>query len=662
LINPAPHDVNAGSARTDQLGVAGGESRFVGIGVGRYESPGLTKLEHAVADVEAVRRLLGDAFVGEPLCNPTEGSARTGLRAVVKSMPDGGSLIMLWSGHGLRSPAGDLMLMCTDSSPSVAYGLDARSVVRPCALSGASQILFIIDTCFSGEAVPDATQVAARLVEAYPPDANHVWVGVLASCPSADTAVDGRFGALLCRLLTPGQGPRDPHVRRRWSEHNAQLRGDDLCDAVLKDWEDKDRMPRFRGDGNPWWMFPNPIYRAGAPRQVVEHLLRAARGGSDERSWFTGRTVEVDTVVGWVREGRPGVFVVTGSAGTGKSAIAGRVVSLSDPVERERLSRAGKTWEHADPEPDSVHAHAHARALTADRLADLLDGQLCGIGFLDRADDPRNAAELLGAVQRAVERGKGTPVLVVDGLDEARGESFTIAHDLLVRLGRWATVIVSTRPVPGEDGTLVQVLRPAVVLDLDEPTFQAAGRSALRAYVESRLAGLDPPIMDPVLVADHVLESSPTADRPFLLARVITDQLRARPVDTSRPGWEGEIATSIETALDLDLGRVVEPPHRELRPGWRRRGSPASCSKGSPGRSARGSRRTNGGWWRPRCAGWRSAPRMSAGCSTSLAGTCCRTVRPASPCTASPTRAWPTTSGRHSRAAPRSCSIRGRGR
>ena len=36
-------------------------------------------------------------------------------------------------------------------------------------------------------------------------------------------------------------------------------------------------------------------------------------------------------------------------------------------------------------------------------------------------------------------------MIVVDGLDEARGEAFAIAEELLVRLAPHATVIVSTR-------------------------------------------------------------------------------------------------------------------------------------------------------------------------------------------------------------------------
>ncbi len=46
-------------------------------------------------------------------------------------------------------------------------------------------------------------------------------------------------------------------------------------------------------------MLRNPLWDQGAPEEVVEHLLLAARGGTsaDHRSWFTGREVEVTEVV-----------------------------------------------------------------------------------------------------------------------------------------------------------------------------------------------------------------------------------------------------------------------------------------------------------------------------------------------------------------------------
>src|SRR5262249_45134907 len=151
-----------------------------------------------------------------------------------------------------------------------------------------NQLLLILDTCFSGEALP-ATTVAAEVLRQVPPDAPHVWVGVLTSCQAVETAQDGLLGQRLRGLL--GEGPTTPVLRPRWSVHNELVRGDDLCDAVVKEWDSDRQTPQFQGRGSAWWMFRNPLYEQGAPEQVVEHLLLAARGGGrvDERSWFTGR-------------------------------------------------------------------------------------------------------------------------------------------------------------------------------------------------------------------------------------------------------------------------------------------------------------------------------------------------------------------------------------
>ncbi len=247
--------------------------------------------------------------------------------------------------------------------------------------------------------------VAAEVLQYLPLEVNRLWVGVLTSCMAVETAQDGLLGERLRALLA--RGPVDPVLRLRWSVHNRSIRGDDLCDALIKEWRDDRQSPQFSGRGSAWWMMPNPLFDAGAPEQVVEHLLRAARGGAreEERSWFTGRTEQVNQVVGWVRARRPGVYVVTGSAGTGKSAITGRVVSLSNPHERGRLLAEGGSWVHEDPGERSVQAHIHARGLSVDQAAELIAGQLVRCGVLAAQESRRNAAELIGQVQRVVESG-----------------------------------------------------------------------------------------------------------------------------------------------------------------------------------------------------------------------------------------------------------------
>ncbi len=557
-------------------------ARFVGIGVGEYDN-GHLRLERAVPDVEAVAGLLEDSFECTVLNNPVEQAARDCLKGLRNSMLMGGGLLLLWSGHAVRSPADGLRLLARDSGSYDDDGLGAGSdVAAPCAQSGANQLLLIVDTCFSGEAVA-AGDVAARIMQRSPPEGEHVWVGVLTSCLPEEMARDGMFGHRLAKLLAEGPEP-GPDTRallvQRWSPQNAYIRGDDLCDAVLKAWGTTAHTPVFRSSGSAWWMFRNPRYDPGTPERVVEHLLLAARGGAgpDEQSWFTGRTAEVDQVVGWVRSGQPGLHVITGSAGTGKTAIAGRVVSLSNPAERERLLAEGEVIGHADPGERSVAAHVHARGLTADRAADSIAGQLVRAGVLDAQPDRRNAAELIGQVQRAAEQRAATPVIMVDGLDEARGHAFAIAKDLLLRLSPYAVVIVSTRELRSSqtEPSLLDVLTAGTAeLDLDDPAEQQRGRADMRAYIAGRLVGMDA-WMDPEAIATHLAgETTMTSGSPFLLARLVTDQLRASPVDTFQPGWQEQVSHSVEAAFDADLAQISTP------------GRPEMAAARSPGESAR---------------------------------------------------------------------------
>ena len=553
--------------------MAAGGAHFLGVGIGSYEHN--ADLDHAVPEITALHELMGDRVSGEPLVDrptddqvsgPTEVAIRDYLRAA-KGTAHSGRLLVAWAGHAL-SEGGTLWLLGSDSEPS--QGLTIAEVVRLCAAAGASQVLIVLDTCFAGEAVASAVKVATAALAARPPQGDLVWVGVLASCLPAERAVDGEFGQRLLRLLR--DGPKDPALRTAWAGHNEFLTGETIGNALLLEWDSDTQSPVFRRDGAAWWLVPNPLFEVGAPAQVVEHLLRAARGvGSGERSWFTGRVGEVDTVVDWVRSDRPGLRVVTGSAGTGKSAIVGRVVSVAQRQERARIDAQGGLG-HADPGVGRIDAHAHARARTTDQVAEELDAHLVGAGVL--APFPygkRNADALVGTVQAHTQAGGQTPVLVIDGLDEARGQSFQIARDLLARLARFAVVVVSTRdvPEPGDtpDSTLLEALDPSEVLNLDDPDWMVSGRRAEHDYLQRRLSGVDE-VMDGAAVADYLTDLVDAGqEQPFLLARVIADQLTTAPVNTNQPGWHEQVPDSITTALDADLAQVPDPPGRDLPAG-----------------------------------------------------------------------------------------------
>jgi tetratricopeptide (TPR) repeat protein len=187
----------------------------------------------------------------------------------------------------------------------------------------------------------------------------------------------------------------------------------------------------------------------------------------------------------------------------------------------------------------------------------------------------------------ALERARGgseadghvrLPVVVVDGLDEAGSpEAMKIADELLAKLASHARVIVGTRELPSTDEgqSLLQSLGPpALEVDLSPP---ADGLDPdLRGYALMRLTrppegAPDSSAMQPEAVADEVTALAARSARAgreggFLLARVLTSQLIARPLDTSVHGWEEQLATSVERAFEQDLVAVrpLERDGREL--------------------------------------------------------------------------------------------------
>jgi tetratricopeptide (TPR) repeat protein len=540
-------------------------SRFVGVGIDQYDDKTLDKLTYAVAEVEAVADLLKRDFVGEPVS--ADDVTADGIRSELMALADEGAgvLVLVWAGHA-EVEGKQLLLKTRDFRGEI----ELNEVVRRCFRSGANQLLFVIDACHAGAGLADAHEVAQALNDSFASDGKRRWFGFVVSCRPAESARDGAFKELLVRLLT--EGPRNPNTRLLWSRHNRLISGDVLGHAVEEEGAALDQQPDFVDRGRFLGILPNPLWEPDAPNEVVEHLLAAARGGDGaERSWFTGRVAEVDEVVGWVSAGPPGIRVVTGSAGTGKSAILGRVVSMSNPTERSRLLAELREsgWGHAQIAENSIQAHIHARGLTADQAAQLLDRQLVRSVELEGQSVPgvlpeieggrrRNATELVGALQAARQNGAPPPVIVVDGLDEARGEAFRIAEDLLVRLAPFATVIVSTRPITQQRAPerMLDVLAPVAVLDLDAPVQQESQRAAMRSYIEARLAGIADS-MDPALVAEELIARASGDRESFLLARIVADQLSAAPIDTSVPGWQQYLAGSIGAAFDLDFKQVT---------------------------------------------------------------------------------------------------------
>ena len=531
-------------------------ARFVGVGIGTYEDQHYPPLPGAPVEVREIADLLGSRGVQiTVLAASTEAGLFKELRRALppRRQAGGGQLVVLWAGHGDQPPDTPVRLVAGDTVEDGAPLLTPEYVASVAVRAGATQVLLVFDTCFSGGAGLPVLAKADKWFSEQEGPPGKIWLGVLASAMDWEKARDDLFGPRLARLLR--EGPRLEELRLRgWSAQNAGIRGDDVIDALQKEWpEDAPQRPKAAQFGNPWGLLPNPLHDPAAPPRVVEHLLLAARGGEPENEtwYFTGRQAVVGKVVSWIGSREPGLRVVTGPAGCGKSAVLGLVVCLSNPEQRAALLAQGPLA-YPDPGVGSVHAHVYARGLARNQLVRELDFQLSNAGVLpvDRRGQ-RGAGELADAVAAS-----GTcPAIVVDGLDEAGVEAWPIAEDVLRPLARSALVLVGTRDLasPDDGPGLVTRLQPGttqVVHVLEE----ADDTTDVHDYVIRRLQDVDAPAMDGGQIAEAVL-ALPSGEKEgrFLLARVITAQLRTSPVDTTRPGWQRQLATSVQDAFDRDL-------------------------------------------------------------------------------------------------------------
>jgi hypothetical protein len=145
---------------------------------------------------------------------------------------------------------------------------------------------------------------------------------------------------------------------------------------------------------------------------------------------------------------------------------------------------------------------------------------------------------------------------VVDGLDEAGGDAFDIAGKLLVRLASFATVIVSTRNLMDSRAgySLLDVLTPSGVINLDAPAQRVSQREAVLEYVGRRLRESSG-AMSPARIGNELIDRVGGQDS-FLLARIVTDRLITAPIDTSLPNWQHYLVQSIKQAFEVDLAKV----------------------------------------------------------------------------------------------------------
>ena len=234
--------------------------------------------------------------------------------------------------------------------------------------------------------------------------------------------------------------------------------------------------------------------------------------------------------------------VVTGLAGTGKSAVLAWLCALSDPQLRAEIATA-RPDAFADaaavPGAGRVSAAVWARALDARGAAGALAAALTLPVAADAAVE-----DVLAAVGDLDPAERGGLVVVLDALDEARAPR-DIARQLLVPLARdlGVKVLVGTRP--GRDEELLAAFgERAVIYRLDDPAW--FDRHDLAEYAAACLrADFDPDLAsgyrtDPAACRQVAAAIAEAAGSNFLVAGLAARTRADEPViDVSAPGWRG---------------------------------------------------------------------------------------------------------------------------
>ncbi|MFE1288200.1 hypothetical protein [Streptomyces sp. NPDC058751] len=266
--------------------------------------------------------------------------------------------------------------------------------------------------------------------------------------------------------------------------------------------------------------------------QALRHFDDKARGGDlSEQAWFfTGRHSETREIAGWLRATDAGMLVVTGPAGTGKSALLGHLVVLADEEFRELLVEAGQLEQPDDlelPPPDCFDAVVHLAGLSVTHVID----RLC-----DAAGVPHGGRDgFTMDTLRAHLGSRGAPFTVLaDALDEAR-EPSAIASSVLRRITDLpgCRVVVGTRtaelgPGSGTQRDLLTALGPTgdtKVLTVKHVP-NDLGLYVRRRLIAARTTGT-PGLSDALI--DEVAALARSGGQNFLSARIAVAEIVARP-------------------------------------------------------------------------------------------------------------------------------------
>ncbi|ARH89031.1 AAA family ATPase [Streptomyces sp. MOE7] len=516
---------------------------------------------------------------------------------------DDEALVIYLTGHGL-APAGSqhfLRLPDTHTERPLATAFPTAELIAAVLDSPAEHVLVMVDSCFSGRLAEELD----RTLKALHPDRHALSSLVVLAAGNEDStprlrAFTSALAAVHAHCANEANGYARSHLS--WEDFHTIL--DIVWDrAQMADihvlWPPRSVSRRLAAHQlSP--CLPNPGHndtsllddarsQLGWTRLDLDNywVTRATGQMSGDTGWyFTGRTALVTRINDFLA-GNDSTLIVTGQAGSGKSALLARLVTLSDP--RFCNNTAYHPYLEAIPQElrvpvGAVDAAVLARNTDPPELTATLYQALTG----RRAPVGQTTADLLHAARTSLAKTSRPLTVVVDGIDEARNPR-RIITDVLRPLaglrsnGRPAVRLIlgirSSLPsrlrLPHQDASaerdLLSLLQQATDALTPLRTDDNSARDDIAAYIAALLHTQPATGTRLVRHSDRAITDVASAiaqevTPSFLDARLAAQQLHARPhlPAPSDARWRRQLRQGTQQLLRQDLADVAQ--HTGTRP------------------------------------------------------------------------------------------------
>ena len=554
-----------------------GERALLAAGTKSYDSrefPDLGKVPDSLRTIVGALKELGYTTVDKSpgyRLNPALASLRAAVRHVAAASP---LVVAYYTGHGADLQSGTYYLVSKKSRPADLgdSALAARDLLELLTLrddqgellTNQPTVLVILDCCYSG------TAGMKMLRDALDGIGNpNIWV--IASAGPLEYAQQGLFATAFGNAL----GNTTTGTSQQYLSLDAIADAINQANAAAGQPGQQARwFPPPTGSAGAPPFFPNPGYAPNLAGQTVadqQHWLSRARAGPDETttgSYLTGkegRILAAEHLATWMTDPGPhGLAMVTGSPGTGKSALLSLPVLLTQQAWRQdllRTARPGSLIQRTASllPADTPLVAVHVRGLNTDQAARIVAQAL--------GRDASSATTLLESLDTTPVQGQR--VVVVDAADEAASPA-TLLGSLVVPLARHPGLRVV---VGGRRHVLLGTDDADLTIDLDAGQYkdpQALSDYVRRLLVADEEPGVTTPYQATVVGEPDARTAAVAAaiarrataqqggPESFLVGRLLALSARGRrePVDVTSEGWQTGLPDTVADAFDEDLARL----------------------------------------------------------------------------------------------------------